>query len=818
MVLFIDQPEYLPYNSLMREWELKTGDPLFLVLCADARLVETSYIDDHIWELSLRSGNPSALAFQTTFGLRAISFRLFPRFSEAGNEVIDPEEFFHPPVIRKIFPNYICLEAAPFENIDVLLEYWVPHSQNCCGRITLVNLGEHVRQIGLSWIGQLTPHEGERMAADTIQSVNVLSGRTGNLKPVLFMSGAATSGSGVYPSLYLETNPVSEEKFQIVWSQSAFPDQSIAFDIARAFAARKWDAEIARLEILASTQMEIFTGYADWDASIMFSQKLAVNLVSSRTSSLPYASFVESKTPDQGYSTLGTGTDYDHLWNGQTALNTLFISGFFLPSNLSHVEGFFKNFISIQEENGFIDWKPGLAGQRSRLLATPVLAHLAWQIYQFNQDRAFVEEVFDPLRKFLDFWTSASRDRDGDEYPEWDHILQIGFDDHPLFGMNSNENSGVDITTIECCSLGSFLYQEFNDLSKLASILGLESDQQALASKAEWFKNEVNLFWNDEHALYLDRDRDTHLNSAPRLLAEKQGPQKWVMEQIFSDPARLFFSIITSDLIPRKLQVVIKGKDAKGKKLEEKILPHHFKWHLGKGNATTQKTYKTIQSIDIQGINAEDIMRISVVGFDWMDLSQLLPLWAGIPDEATARNLIENTILNPDRFQAAFGFYPYRWTTNQPIELTTSKVDIPFTQMALQGMLKYGFRRQACEIFTRLVNAIIQNLRNEHGFRRNYTCQTGSGTGEKDHLLGIIPVDIFMELLGVKIYSPRKVELNGYSPFPWPVKILYRGLSIIKDTRRTKLIFPDDQEFTVDDPKHRIVFQDNGKITEWSVD
>jgi len=33
-----------------------------------------------------------------------------------------------------------------------------------------------------------------------------------------------------------------------------------------------------------------------------------------------------------------------------------------------------KNFLSIQKEDGSIDGKPGLAGQRGRYLAAPMLA------------------------------------------------------------------------------------------------------------------------------------------------------------------------------------------------------------------------------------------------------------------------------------------------------------------------------------------------------------------------------------------------------------------------------------------------------------
>jgi hypothetical protein len=77
----------------MREINLNAGDPLHLTLAADARLSPTDYVNDQIWELTLNSGEPPAIALQTTYGLRAIKMRLFPRFVEGHASVTDPRRF-----------------------------------------------------------------------------------------------------------------------------------------------------------------------------------------------------------------------------------------------------------------------------------------------------------------------------------------------------------------------------------------------------------------------------------------------------------------------------------------------------------------------------------------------------------------------------------------------------------------------------------------------------------------------------------------------------------------------------------------------------
>jgi len=61
----------------MRRWTLKAGDPLSLTLAADARMGQMDYVDDQIWTLTLGSGEPPAIALQTTYCAQLRSVSLF---------------------------------------------------------------------------------------------------------------------------------------------------------------------------------------------------------------------------------------------------------------------------------------------------------------------------------------------------------------------------------------------------------------------------------------------------------------------------------------------------------------------------------------------------------------------------------------------------------------------------------------------------------------------------------------------------------------------------------------------------------------------
>jgi hypothetical protein len=138
-------------------------------------------------------------------------------------------------------------------------------------------------------------------------------------------------------------------------------------------------------------------------------------------------SFVITRLPDQGLSLRGDGSDYSYLWSGQTPLDAYYLSGIILPSEAQLAKGLVRNFLATQSEDGVVDWKPGLAGQRSGLQATPLLATLAWKIYEASEDQEFLRKFFLVCISHSGM-VAAEQDRDGDGIPEWDNPMQTGFE------------------------------------------------------------------------------------------------------------------------------------------------------------------------------------------------------------------------------------------------------------------------------------------------------------------------------------------------------------------------------------------------------
>src|SRR5687768_5815162 len=152
--------------------------------------------------------------------------------------------------------------------------------------------------------------EGQNMTSTQMQLVNVLAGQTGGLFPVLFLTGGPAHGSGPHPSLYLDLDLGPGAKRQLTWTQAATDTLQASFDLARQSAARPWEAERARLELLNSSQMiDIHTGDKDWDAAFALSQTAAMGLFFPPNIHIPNPSMVLARGTDNGYSPKGDGRD-----------------------------------------------------------------------------------------------------------------------------------------------------------------------------------------------------------------------------------------------------------------------------------------------------------------------------------------------------------------------------------------------------------------------------------------------------------------------------------------------------------------------------
>lgn len=789
----------------MRDWNLYAGDPLSLTLAADARLCKPDYVNDHIWELEVGSGEPAALAARSTYGLRARSIRLFYRFGELGKSVTGPTEFHAAPRVRRFYPNFLLLNFSPFEGLEVSAEYWIPESHIIAGRLMISNRTTFSRKINLELCGALTPLDGQPFSHTQQQMVNILAGQTGGLAPVLFMTGGPSAGPGPHPSLALDLQFDPGLTRTITWALASEASAETSFELARRTSARPWDAERAHIELMDVSQtLDIQTGDADWDAALAFSQRAVLSLFFPASKQLPHPSFVQLRQPDSGYSHRGDGHDYPPSWNGQSALETYYLSSL-IPVERHLVRGLLENYLSVQAEDGSIDGRPGLAGQRAKFLAAPMIAGMAWKYYQETQDERFIEEAFPKLLAFFWNWFSPDHDRDRDGIPEWDHILQTGFDDNPLFDVWHPWSLGINIAVIHDPALEAMLYHEAEALILMTEKLERASELTLLHKQAAALRSSVEASWSARDALYSYRDRVTKGCLPGKVIAKHNGNGNMRPKKEFEVPVRLLIEVQTKNPAAKRPTVEISELVSKVKGESEIIEENQFQWRSGGLVATSQKVYSKIGRISLKGLEDKDKIIVHTVDTTSEDITLFAPLWARIPDHQRAQVLIGRSLLDAERFDRSYGIPALAFVPDPKADAVSMSVHLPWNQLVGEGLLAYDFRNEAARLTAHLMNAVIQSLKQNRAFYQRYHAETGSGIGERGALSGLAPVGLFLQTLGVTILSSTRVRLEGRNPFVWPVTIQYKGLKVIRGFDKTEIIFANGKSISVTDTASLVV-------------
>jgi hypothetical protein len=791
----------------MREWSIPPEGPLSLQIAADARLVAPDYVDDQIWELYLGGGEPPAITLHTTYGLRARSMRIFPGFDWGQARVTDPAQFSSPPMIRRFLPNYLKIDFAPLTDLHVQMEYWAANSYLMAGRFSFQNQGDMEKKLFLRLHAVLHPGENpQAIGGSVLAGANVLTGRTGPLAPVIFLSGGASVEHTAHPALTVTQTLRPGDSKTWVWVHAGLHDHEASFEAARDLIARPWDSEIARMELVNASVVDIRTGDSDWDAALVLAQKAALSCYVGPTRRLPHASFVLTRMPDKGYSGQGDGTDYNWQWDGQTAAHAYINLPQILPVAPELAKGVVHNFLSVQSTDGSIDWKPGLGGQRNGALSIPLLATLAWKIFKHTEDKQFLKKVLPSLVEFFEAWFIKEHDRDQDGHPEWDHTVHMAFDDNPSFVGWRRWAQRLDVTKAETPDLAAYLYKECRSLIEMAGLLGRPEVVLELEARAARLHEAIESSWSEKTSSYHYVDRDVHRSVAGSILGKGKGQFTLEIHREFDPPVRVLVHSSGTEGLSHAVKVFIHGRGHRPRKRPERLTERHFQWFWEFGAATSDKTYTEIERIEVRGLSDEFETELHIADYTRQDQSLLLPLWAGVPSPERAESLVRRTLLDSKRYWRPYGI-PICSATDPAYAADNRQgaggVWMLWNTMLGEALVDYGYVDEAAELVGHLMEAIIHSLRVDKSFREAYNADRLEGLGERGHLSGVAPVDLFLYTLGVRLISPHKIWLRPGNPFPWEVVVHWRGLGLecLKD--RTIVTFPDGQQIDVvgDEPQ-----------------
>ncbi|HWQ46492.1 MAG TPA: hypothetical protein VN376_06470 [Longilinea sp.] len=781
----------------MRTWNLTNNDPLELTLAADARLDQTDYFNDLIWQLSLRGGDSPVLDLYSTFGLRARSVHFFPRFWVNDRLYQDPNEFSQPITVTRVLPNLIRLEYSPVPGFQVTADYRAYSSHTLTGRFAFLNRNDEVIRIALEWCGILAAGENSvPLAAIMDQQTLLLKGSLEDLYVTCAISGGPVPSRPPYAGLRLECNLAPGKDHAYIWGIVVDKDADQAQLQARQFLKANWEAETARIELVNESQIiEIETGNPEWDAILHFAQKTAFSAFQSPTDNLPNSSFVLNRLPDQGNISQPDGRGAPTTWSGQTSLDTLCLANLILPGGAGLLRGVLDNFVVQKNSAGGLDWRPGLAGQTGKLTLQPHFASLAWMVYQAEPSSGWLGRIYPALVQSLRTWFDKSHDRDQDGLPEWEHPLQTGLENNPLYDRWQVSSQGLEISLVEDPALVTWLLEETDALIDISRVLAAPLDLPWLEKTKQKLTDGLMAMYNAKRGYHCPRDRQTHTSAHCRTIAQIKIDGQHDLQKDLEQPEHILIRITTAKNITRSCHIRISGSTAEGA-VEETFSPRSLIWRQGIGWACTQKLFSKIDSVELRGLQRGDTLRMFTPDYTHEEISLLLPLRSGLCSPAQIRSL-ESKLL--EKLITPYG------VATLPAGSPQTLVSPFWNGLILEGLVKAGSRQKAAGIMTSLMDTIAQGLKKNKDFRAGYNTSSGTGFGEMNHIHGLPPLRQFLLIAGVEQLSNQSVQLQGFNTFPAVITVQYRGTRITLRADSYDLNLPNGKNLHLTGPGPHLV-------------
>ncbi len=173
-----------------------------------------------------------------------------------------------------------------------------------------------------------------------------------------------------------------------------------------------------------------------------------------------------------------------------------------------------------------------------------------------------------------------------------------------------------------------------------------------------------------------------------------------------------------------------------------------------------------------------------------MTLPLTLPLWAEILSDEQAQSYIQNVLLDPDQYWSPYGF-----RTRADAEGST--VQFSWNLLLGQALIKYGKLDQAADLIGRWMSALIPSVSSSGSMYPAYHAETGQGSGQNDTLESLFPVSFFLQVLGIQFVQDRSLIIKNQNPFPWPVKLKFRGVIIECGKDQTTIFRPGQEPITL---------------------
>ncbi len=787
----------------MREWHLTPGDPMAPRIAADARAGRTNYHDDQVWQLQLGGPQEPALSLETRYGGRVGLARLVPVWRVEGRQFYETQAYHAPPALTAFAPDYLRVRAGLTPTLALTAEFWVMESRAVGGRFAVHNTGPQPLTVRLDLTAQVAREEKSLpMLYLTLETgvVALQLGRLPHLQPILLLEEARETGASAQLSRMQTVAPGESVAFR--WVLASLPDRNDSLALAhRWLHVEPWDGHLAAIAARAQAAPQVETGHADWDLALAWSQQLVLRSFFAATGHLPHPSFVLTRKPGQGYAATGVHSGgFGYTWGGQTIPDALAIVGTVALAAPELAKGLVYNFLAVQRDDGWIDARPGLDGQRAQVIAPPLLATLAYAVYHFTQDKAFLAGCLDGLTRFFERWFAPDLDADGDGVPEWQHPDQGAFAAGPALARGARWAQGVDIQTLEAPDLLTYLIREARALLGICKLLEREDVARAIKSRYEALVATLETFWDEARGCYTYRDRDAHTCPTGEAVFTGHGEAALSERVTLAQPSRLI--VRASGGLSRKpaLSCTIEGEDLAGQPAREELPAAAFDWYRGAGMATTRTVWRAVTALRFNGLSRVFKVEARAVDLTPHDVALFMPLWSGALDEARVARLIAH-LTEPDAYWRPYGVPGC--PANGPHYATDllqgcGGVWPAWNARIGWALIERGYRQESAELFRRVLTAQSRSLAGEQTFRALYNAETGEGLGDSDIVTGAVSWGWFARLFGAFALDAQRVAIT--EPFAFDGETMtwtQHGVRITRSAARTEIAFPSGETVTL---------------------
>jgi len=778
----------------LRRWTLSTDSPTSCLIAADARLSRTSFTDDQVWDVRLGAGDQPAVTLHTRYGGRAGLVSLVPIWTIEGRQIYQSMTYAVPPTFTTLLPDTIIVDSSPVPGLSAQFIFRAHESQVLGGQITLQNTTNTTIHGRFDWFWHIGVGGHEQKLTHAVLPGLPLALTpvlpVGNLTPVVMFDKGGPGDEGLSPRMGITVALAANATVTLRWVHVGLPSLQNAVGLGAAWLKLDWRPYLEASLNASHALPQIETGDEDWDAVLSASHTRLMQSALKAAAHYPNPTFIAGRNPNLGYSPKGDGSDHPRSWRQDP-----FTAWLILPALATIAPdvalGAFKNYLAIQaKQDGFIDALPGAGGQRLNMLSAPLLAQVAWELYQVTGDAGFAREVLPGLRRFFDRWFTQERDVDSDGFPEWQDERQMGYVAFPTFAAAQPWGQGVDLRTVESPDLAALLLMEGQALQHLAESVK-DKSQKPLTERLNSLNTALNRLWDGTRFRY--QDRDTHESPLGRVLArDAAGDEELLLAEQF-DPASRLLIMVTggANMVPR-FTIVLEGQSESGTPITERIDSTSFVWYNRRGVFTSQRVFSQIDRVRCEGLSRVYRVTISTPDLSGLDINALMPL--AVPNlTPEQQNALIRLATDPTYFWRPSGLAMVS-AQDPHYDPTSAKggggVWFYWLARVAEGLQKAGAAKQAGDLLRTVLSLLTTVLSTQKSFYQFYTSDESAGSGETHHVHGIVPPALIVAAFGVQIASSGRVWIGG--PFGWgkAITIEQHGVVVKRSTRKINIRFP----------------------------